>query len=300
MSAMNITFTCPHCGEDTLIEEKYVGQSGECRACGRMVTVTSIVAPRDGSRSDVPQRVARGCWYYAKLVAIAIVCLFVVTLCVLPNIRYAGPAARRMSSGNNLKQIGLAMLNYHDLHGKFPRAYHVLPSGERTMSWRVAILPHVEQESLFHRYRSDEPWNSQANLEVAKERVPQYQNPSNKDRDSRETYYMVITGPGTMFEEGKDFSFDDCRDGTANTILAVEVKATGVNWAQPVDLDIRNMIFKLNGGAFGISSDSPGGAQVVFVDGHVRFLSNDTLESTLRAMITRSGGEDVHDHDHGQ
>ncbi len=197
-----------------------------------------------------------------------------------------------MSSGNNLKQIALAMHNYHAKHSQLPRAYWLTPSGERTLSWRVAILPFIEQQKVFDAYQVDQPWNSEANQLASNVTIPTYWNPGDAKVGKAETSYMVITGPGTVFEEGRDITFDDCSDGTANTILAVEVMGAGVKWGQPIDLDIRTMIFKINGGGSqGIGSPWKGGAQVVFVDGHVRFLSNDTLESTLRAMVTRSGGE---------
>jgi prepilin-type processing-associated H-X9-DG protein len=295
MLAMEITFSCPNCGEVTLIGEEFVGQSGECRACGAMVTVPPVVLNSE-YRVAVnlqPSASVSNTWRNLRLGCLVLVGLAIVVAFCLPAMRHAGPAARRMSSGNNLKQIALAMHNYHDIHGKFPRAYHLTENGERTLSWRVAILPYIEQAELRQRYRADEPWDSEANLLVGEEPISVYRNPGDEGSKPNQTSYMVITGPGTLFEEGKDFSFADCLDGSANTILAVEVINSGANWTQPIDLDIRNMILKINGGGFGISSPWKGGANVAFADGSVRFLPNDTLEESLRAMITRAGGEEV-------
>lgn len=296
MAAMDLTFTCPKCGEVTLVGEEFVGQSGECRACGAVVTVPAVST--SGRFADLPATAASasGGWWKSILRVGLLVFLGLVLLAfLLPSFRYAGPAARRMQSANNLKQIALAMHNYHDTYNKFPKAYHLTPDGKRTLSWRVAIMPFIEHSDVFDRYRADEAWDSESNQALAELRIHSYRNPGEKTGDATDTSYMVITGPGTLFEEGKDITLADCTDGTANTILAVEVVHSGVNWTQPVDLDIRNIIFKINSGGFGISSPWKGGANVALADGSVRFLSEKVLESTLKAMMTRAGGETISD-----
>lgn len=288
---MDITFTCPHCGEVTLIGGEFVGQSGECRACGRMVTVPPLstsarpLSDRARSSTSIGSYIAYG--------IVAVVVLGITSMCLLPEFDESRGASRRMHSANNLKQIALAMHNYHDVYGKLPRAYVLTPDGERTLSWRVAISEFLSERMILEEYQLSEPWDSETNQKAAKRRRTIFEQVVGGERRMRETAYMVITGPGTLFEEGKDISFTDCTDGLANTILAVEVKDSGVNWLQPVDLDIRNMIFEINGGGFGISSPWKSGANVAFADGSVRFLRNDTLEATLRAMITRAGNEGI-------
>ncbi|QEG43545.1 DUF1559 domain-containing protein [Roseimaritima ulvae] len=86
----------------------------------------------------------RGFTLVELLVVIAIIGVLVGLL--LPAVQAAREAARRMSCGNNMKQIGLALHNYHDTHNKFP-------SGSRQLngwgpSWYVGILPYVEQKNL--------------------------------------------------------------------------------------------------------------------------------------------------------
>lgn len=200
--------------------------------------------------------------------------------------------ARRTSSAHNLKSIALAMHAYHDEHGSFPRAHWTLPSGERIRSWRVALLPYLEQKDVFDAIQQDEPWNAEANQQAYRYRPSIYRMPLDQDRSDFDTDYLVITGPGTLFEDGRDMRMSACTDGPANTILAVEVLKSGVHWAEPRDLDIRTMILKINGGgAKGICSPWPGGAHVAFADGSVRFLDDKTLEANLRAMISRNGDE---------
>jgi prepilin-type processing-associated H-X9-DG protein len=288
---VDISFTCPHCGEVTLVGEEFVGQSGECRGCGQVVTVppVSISSADSSGQASKPSSVGT----YVAYAILAVIVLAICGIYLLPEFDQARVASRRMQSGNHLKMIALAMQNYHSTYKQLPRAYWLTPQGERTLSWRVAISDYLSEMMILKEYKSSEPWDSAANREIAKRTRSVFAQPGSGKRSANETGYMVITGPGTLFEEGKDISFADCSDGLETTILAVEVKDSGVNWLQPIDLDIRNMNFKINSGGMGIGSPWKGGAQVVFADGSVRFLSNDTLEATQKAMLTRAGGETI-------
>lgn len=291
---MDITFTCPHCGEVTLIDESFVGQAGECRTCGEKILVPPVVASSQRSHElATPVRSSRGFGGWLLTTCCALAVLFVLALCLVNPLMHSRSVAQRMQSGNNLKLIALAMSNYHDTYRQLPRAYWLTKEGERTLSWRVAISPFLSELMILKEYDSNLAWDAPSNQKLAKRERYVFRQPGANQRSEGETGYMVITGPGTLFEEGKDISFADCKDGLANTILAVEVRDSGVNWLQPVDLDIRNMIFQINGGAFGISSPWKDGAQVVMADGRLVFLTNKTLESTLRAMITRASGEKI-------
>lgn len=80
------------------------------------------------------------------LVVIAIIGVLVALL--LPAVQAAREAARRMRCQNNLKQIGLASHNHHDVIGELPRAY----SPTTGLSWHVNILPYMEQQSLYNNF----------------------------------------------------------------------------------------------------------------------------------------------------
>jgi prepilin-type processing-associated H-X9-DG protein len=223
-----------------------------------------------------------------------VVCAGVLVALILPAVQASRQAAQRVHSQNNLKQIAIAFHNYHDTFRTFPPAYQLDANGNKSRSWRVALLPFIDQQPLSKKYQSDQPWDSPANQAVANTVIPVYKNPADSKGAPTDTSYMVITGPGTIFEGDKRAGMAAIKDGTANTILAVEVVGSGVKWAEPKDLDINTMIMKINGGgANSIGSPSGNGANVVMADGSVRFLSNDVLEATLRAMITKDGRERI-------
>ena len=78
---------------------------------------------------------------------------------LLPAVQAAREAARRMSCSNNIKQIGLAMQNYHTAYGTLPPAYTVDAQGRPLHSWRTLILPFIEQQALYGEIDLSKPWN---------------------------------------------------------------------------------------------------------------------------------------------
>jgi hypothetical protein len=73
-------------------------------------------------------------------------------------------------SQNNLKQIGIAIHNYHDTNNKMP-ADIVDKDGKAILSWRVLLLPYLEEEPLYKEFKLDEPWDSKTNKALI-ERIP--------------------------------------------------------------------------------------------------------------------------------
>jgi hypothetical protein len=109
---------------------------------------------------------------------------------------------------------------------------------------------------------------------------------------SLETNYMVITGPGTVFEGAEGCSIAKIMDGTSNTIMVVEVVGTGVNWADPRDLDVSSVSSPFSPPRPDApGSHHPGGMQAALVDGSTRFISSTIDPATLQALITKAGGE---------
>jgi RNA polymerase sigma factor (sigma-70 family) len=106
--------------------------------------------------------------------------------------------ARRQSI-NNLKQIGLAMLNYQDTYAFFPASAIYGKNGKPLLSWRVALLPYLDQDNLYKQFRLDEPWDSAHNKKLLDKMPDVFRVPGQKDKSG--TYYQVFVGEGTMFEQ---------------------------------------------------------------------------------------------------
>jgi hypothetical protein len=142
-------------------------------------------------------------------------------------------------SADNLKQLALGMHAYHDTYHRFPAAGNVLgPPNTRPHSWRVAILPYIEQEALFRQYRLEEPWDSPHNLELLSQMPEVYAPVHGKTLPAGMTYYQVFTGPNTPFRPGNSAPrMVDFTDGTSNTILIAEGEEA-VPWTKPVDIEI--------------------------------------------------------------
>src|SRR6476620_7242903 len=140
------------------------------------------------------------------LVVIAIIGVLVALL--LPAVQAAREAARRMQCSNHLKQIGLALQNYHDHYHSLPPAYVADADGKPMHSWRVLILPYLEQKALYDKYNFNEPWNGPNNSKLHNEVVRVFCCPSRPGRQTNtETSYVVVTGPGTAWPADKPISF---------------------------------------------------------------------------------------------
>lgn len=234
-------------------------------------------------------------WVVVLVVCLALVvpCTGILVALLLPAVQAAREAARRSQCSNNLKHIALALQSYQDAYNTFPPAYIPDENGKPKHSWRVLILPFLEQRALFDQYDFDEPWDSPNNRRVTNTAIPEYKCPTAAGGPA-ETNYMVITGPGTMFEGAKGCSAGSITDGTSNTIMVVEVAGTGRNWADPTDLDARTFSPPFNPPRpDALGSSHPGGMQVALADGSVRFVSNSINSAAIRALTTKAGGEVV-------
>jgi prepilin-type processing-associated H-X9-DG protein len=298
---MTIPFTCPHCGWQTDVKDKFAGHSGNCRKCKEPIIV--------------PGMKRRSCGVIMTNMAMifgGVIC------CGLFFRAHTTPreAPRRMQCTNNIKQLCLAVHNYHDAYDAFPYAVGPLaPEQERETiddaesitpepqlwSWRVRLLPFMENERLYKEFRFDESWDSEHNLTVA-ETIPYvYQCPSEEGNDFEEidghkiplSSYVMVSGPGAVGStDGSEIQFKDMLDGTSNTLLIVEV--TGDNrppWTAPHDISVSDLGRGINA-PFGksIGSQHPGGANVGLCDGSVHFFSDMEDARMIRSMGNISDG----------
>lgn len=219
-------------------------------------------------------------------VQIATVGILVALL--LPAVQAAREAARRAQSTNNLKQLGLALHNYHDVYGHFPSQAIYDSNGRPLLSWRVSILPFLECNSLYEQFHLDEPWDSDHNRALIPLMPEVYRNPSGPAEPGM-AHYLALVGPGTLFEGREPRSFRDILDGPSNTLMLVEVDPDrAVVWTQPEDLplDPANPLD-------GLGSAHPGGFNALFCDGSVRFISAAIDETVFRYLAEIADGQSI-------
>jgi hypothetical protein len=150
-----------------------------------------------------------------------------------PDGKRIANAAQRAISMNHLKQIVLAMHNYLDVNGHFPHDI-ADKDGRILLSWRVAILPYIEQEKLYKEFKLDEPWDS-ANNKKLLAKMPALYRVGFEQQGTTKTYYQGFAGPKTVFEPGEKIKILDITDGTSNTIAVVEA-GPPVEWSKPADI----------------------------------------------------------------
>lgn len=189
---------------------------------------------------------------------------------------------------NQLKQIALAFHNFNTAYRKFPASASTTREGSRGVnaselqpfSWRVAILPFIDEVELFEQYRFDEPWDSEANSKLLSRMPELYRSPTaTADQPvGHANYQGIADGTGAIgLEDG--FRMHDILDGLSNTLLVMETESS-VPWTKPQDL-----------------SEVPEFAddavlRYALADGSVRTMDPVDIEK-LKAMITRDGGETV-------
>lgn len=193
----------------------------------------------------------------------------------------------RILSINNLKQLGLAAHYYTTARDTLPPPAVVGKNGP-LLSWRVALLPHLEEGELYKQFKLDEPWDSEHNKKLIPKMPKIFATPGTKAPDGQ-THYRAFTGPGAALEAGKDgkgVRLAEILDGTVNTLLFVEA-AEPVVWTKPDDLpfDSKGPLPKL-----GVTPD---GANVVFCDAHTATLAVPVKDDILRGLVTRNGEEKV-------
>ena len=206
-----------------------------------------------------------------------------------PQIQKVREAASRASMQNAVRQHILSILNYEAAYQHFPTQFSVNDAGKPLLSWRVHVLPYLDQNELYKQFNLDEPWDSDHNIKLV-DKMPSiyfdHRTGSNENNKKGVTVFQVPAGEGMMFDKGTKVRFVDIPDGSSNTISIVIVPMeNAIQWTKPMDwgFDPENPKKGLGDGEIIVS----------YCDGSVRVLPADYPAEEFRKLIDPKDGEVV-------
>jgi len=254
----------------------------------------------------------RRCAAFTLIELLVVITIIAVLLSLLlPAVQSSREAARRITCGSNLKQVGIALRAYHVSHGSFPPGGIELasktPDG-RQFSWCVFLLPHLEQAQLYASLDLETPYYREPNLTLVKQPIPVLLCPTADLPGGLSKAGLGATSYGGMYGEritspnnppkgvmlyDRTVQLAEIRDGASNTIIVAEDSQwRDGHWADA--LNLFDQAFPINRApAFenDMRSNHGAGAMAVFCDGSVHYLSETMDKAPLAALCTRAGGE---------
>jgi hypothetical protein len=193
------------------------------------------------------------------------------------------------AGSTNLKRIVLALHNYLDVNKTMPSTAIRSKDGKPLLSWRVAILPYLDQGELYRQFHLDEPWDSDHNKKLIPQMPGIYRSLRSRAKQPGLTTYLAPVGKDVAFTgdvTGRVFP-KEFQDGTSNTILLVDAADDrAVVWTQPDDL-----VVDLKNPKKGLLGHFPGHFLFAMADGSIRLVPRTVSDATLGAAFTVAGGE---------
>ena len=252
-----------------------------------------IENPYSHTTEEANKPPSRGRQFFVELlVVVAIIGVFVGLL--LPATRGGGrEAARRMSCQSNLRQIGLALLNYETVYKAFPPAYTTDEEGKPLHSWRVLILPYIEYNQLYQKIDLSKPWDDVANAE-ARAKMPAIFRCLSLNQAKGHTTYLAMVGEHYCLRRDSQRKIEEVVDGAQNTIMLYEANGSqSVHWMSPEDANEEMILAQNPKENSKAPSPHSSGRTVVYMDGSTRHLPNSISPETLKALLTIDGHEEV-------
>jgi hypothetical protein len=207
-----------------------------------------------------------------------------------------------MLAASNLRQVAIAMHNYHNDYRHLPQPAIYDKNGRPLLSWRVMLLPYLEEEGLYKQFHLDEPWDSPHNLTLLCKMPKVFKPVGDVEVERYHTFSQVVVGTGAPFEHGRDITLGmiTVADGVTDTWLVVEA-GEAVPWTKPADLvyDPDGPLPTFGGlfaPRFRLYNDdfrSPGGFNAAYGDGSTRWIRPISKhdEKAVRRLITWNDGE---------
>ncbi len=215
---------------------------------------------------------------------------------LLPAVQQVRTSARRTQSANNLRQQALAAHNFESAFQNFPAGYSTNQKGEKLLSWRVHILPFIEQNNLYQQFKLDEPWDSDNNKRLIEQMPDVFKSPVSQAKPGMTVYRGVggksgVLGPPKKEGNPGGTRFADIVDGSSNTLFLVEATdELAVPWTQP-DEGLNPEEFDLKA-IFGLY---PNGTNVALCDGSVQFIPPGIDKQAFRFLMEMNDGNIVPD-----
>ena len=252
----------------------------------------TTTGPEEKKRRRKPRTLTR---QLIDIVVVLAILGFLIGM-LLPAVGTPRTVSHSSTCLNNIRQIALAMLNYENANGHFPPAYIADENGKPMHSWRVLILPYLEQEALYKQYSLDEPWDGPNNSKLHDIVVPGFQCPAvGRGEQVTDTSYMVVTGKGTAFDGDHGTTFGEVSDGASYTVMILEVANSGTHWMEPVDISLEEALarFTDKSKVKDCCNHPRGCINVSLMDGSTHTITLPISAENLRAIATIDDGEAV-------
>jgi hypothetical protein len=228
------------------------------------------------------------------IVAVVLGVMFVTALCVIgllvalmiPAVSKAREAARRTMMQNSGRQIAMALLNYEAAYRTLPAAQISGNDSQPLLSWRVEILPFLDEVPTYEVLQRDQAWDSPINGVLTAKPVKAFTSPLCPDSEgTNRTAFVAVVGPDTVLRPNTPRKLGSIMDGTSNTAMLIELRASDIAWAEPRDVSVDEAVRLIQN-----CPDSMG-LSVILADGSVRLVPPSTSTENLIGMFNCSDGK---------
>ncbi len=217
----------------------------------------------------------------------------------LPSTVAIRRSAARTASANQIRQLALAMHNYHDANRALPARFSKNAADKPLLSWRVHILPYLDERELYEEFHLDEPWDSEHNKKLIDRMPDAFKHPRLKLEDGKTAYVVPAGEDSGMIDPEKSadevdmptgVSLEQFTDGTSRTILVLEANEDhAVTWTKPEDYNWQDQMNILDG----LKGVWPNGINMAFADASVHFMKTENLADKIKLLLQKSDGQHV-------